>query len=451
MGKTLKAVFQDGKDTVRVRGLWQYDTGVQLEVEGIPAGDVNRVDFGTSWGEETIPVVVSQDGNGVFSVRIPAKATEFPGEVTAYIYLAAADYGHTVKSVAMPMLDRPASGTSIPEESTDPFGEAIEKVAGYTEKAKEYAEAAAEETEKILGKSEEIEKLKKDIEELKKNGTGTGSGDGLTQTEKNYILALFEASAYTNSQVSATYKALKAIWDGSTTVIPVQSISLSNEKMELTKGDIATVTVTIVPTNATNQIVSWSVSPEGYATITNGTITAVTSGTCTVTATVDGKTASCVVTISEPQTIPGETPVYELPAAKQFLPANKEYIDTGAKLFEDISAQPSWTILIDANDFGRLKNLTTSPVMFHCGALEDDGFLSVMAWTNGAIVFDLYGVQNRIGWWGGSTTARLYAYLQIKGTQYRMGTDPENDEWKDITNYSKNINASLLLLSLIHI
>lgn len=129
MEKTLKAVFQDGKDTVRVRGLWQYDTGVQLEVEGIPAGDVNRVDFGMDFGSETIPVLVTQTASGTFTARIPAKVTEFPGAVTAYIYLATADSGYTIKKVVMPMMDRPEPGTGVPEESTNPFGEAIEKEA----------------------------------------------------------------------------------------------------------------------------------------------------------------------------------------------------------------------------------------------------------------------------------------------------------------------------------
>ena len=274
----------------------------------------------------------------------------------------------------------------------------------------------------------------------------TNGGNGLTKTEKNYILSLFAASTYTSSRANALYKALQALWSGDSSIIPVQSISLSSENVKLAKGDAVTIAVTIVPANATNRIVSWSVSPSGYATISDtGEIAAIASGTCIVTATVDGKTASCTVVVTERQTIPGETPVYELPAAKQFIPSNTEYIDTGIKVFEDISAHPNWTLLIDANDFGRLTNLSVSPVMFHCGAKESDGFMSIMAWLNGAIVFNLYGVENRLGWWGGSTTAHLNTYLQIKDTQYRMGYDPENDTWKDIPDYGKNIDASLIL------
>lgn len=274
---------------------------------------------------------------------------------------------------------------------------------------------------------------------------GNISGDGLSQTEKNLILSLFADSAYVSTQATTSYQTLKSLWAGTVTVVPVQSISLSNVTLNMTTGGTATLSVTIVPSNATNQTVTWSVSPAGYVTVSNGKIKAVAAGNCTVTATVDGKTASCAIVVSEPQTIPGETPTYELGASKQFLPVNKEHIDTGVKLFEDISAQPTWTILVDADDFGRLKSLSTSPVMFHCGAKEDEGFFSVMAWTNGAVVLDLYGAQTRLGWWGGSTSARWHAYLQIKGTQYRMGTDPANDAWKDIPNYSKNIDASLIL------
>ena len=149
-------------------------------------------------------------------------------------------------------------------------------------------------------------------------------------------------------------------------------------------------------------------------------------------------------------TVPGETAVYELTTPTDFKIADGKYIDTGVKLFEDISAQPTWTILLDSTDFSRLKNLSTSPVMFHCGANSADGFLSIMAWLNGAVVFDLYGAQTQFGWWGGSTTAYLRMCLQIRGNQYKLSYDSKQTpmsegSWTDIPNYSKNIDATLLL------
>ena len=152
-------------------------------------------------------------------------------------------------------------------------------------------------------------------------------------------------------------------------------------------------------------------------------------------------------TPSTPVTVPGETAVYELTKATDFKIAEGKYIDTGVKLFEDISAQPTWTILLESTDFSRLKNLSTSPVMFHCGAKEADGFLSIMAWQNGGVHFNLYGVDKLLGWFGGSTSAYLRMCLQIKGNQYKLklNYDTAEGSWTDIPNYSKNIDATLLL------
>ena len=154
-------------------------------------------------------------------------------------------------------------------------------------------------------------------------------------------------------------------------------------------------------------------------------------------------------TPSTPVTVPGETAVYELTTPTDFKIAEEKYIDTGVKLFEDISAQPTWTILLESTDFSRLKNLSTSPVMFHCGAKEADGFISIMAWQNGGVHFNLYGVDKLLGWFGGSTSAYLRMCLQIKGNQYKLKLEMKNDteegSWTDIPNYSKNIDATLLL------
>lgn len=277
------------------------------------------------------------------------------------------------------------------------------------------------------------------------SGGGSASGAGISEAAMALILALFENATYKDSGMQEKVEALRSEWEAAGNVVSVSSVTLNKTTLKVAIDESETLTATVLPTDATYSTVTWKVSPEGYASVDGGKVTGLAIGSCTITATAGGKSDSCAVTVTAAPLVPGEKALYQLDEAKQFLPANKEYIDTGIKMFEDISAQPSWTILVDANDFGRLKNLSTSPVMFHCGDTEDNGFMSVMAWTNGAVVFDLYGVQNRLGWWGGSTSARLHQYLQIKGTQYRMGTDPENDAWQNITNYSKNIDATLLL------
>lgn len=147
---------------------------------------------------------------------------------------------------------------------------------------------------------------------------------------------------------------------------------------------------------------------------------------------------------STPVTVPGETAVYELTTPTVFKTAEKKYIDTGVKLFADISAQPTWTILLDSTDFASLKGLASSAALFHCGT-SDDSNLRVIAWSNGGVYFNLYGVDTQLGWWVGSSSAYLRMCLQIRGNQYKLSYDSTEGSWTDIPNYSTNIDATLLL------
>ena len=147
---------------------------------------------------------------------------------------------------------------------------------------------------------------------------------------------------------------------------------------------------------------------------------------------------------STPVTVPGETAVYELTTPTVFKTAEKKYIDTGVKLFADISAQPTWTILLDSTDFASLKGLPSSAALFHCGT-SDDSNLRVIAWSNGGVYFNLYGVDTNLGWWVGSSSSYLRMCLQIRGNQYKLSYDTTEGSWTDIPNYSANIDATLLL------
>lgn len=149
-------------------------------------------------------------------------------------------------------------------------------------------------------------------------------------------------------------------------------------------------------------------------------------------------------TPSTPVTVPGETAVYELTTPTVFKTAEKKYIDTGVKLFKDISAQPTWTILLDSTDFASLKGLASSAALFHCGT-SDDSNLRVIAWSNGGVYFNLYGVDTNLGWWVGSSSAYLRMCLQIRGNQYKLSYDTTEGSWTNIPNYSANIDATLLL------
>jgi len=80
----------------------------------------------------------------------------------------------------------------------------------------------------------------------------------------------------------------------------VTSVSLNKITDILTVGGSDTLTPIIAPSNAANNSVTWTTSNSSVATVINGEVTAVASGTTNITATtVDGsKTSNCTVTVN---------------------------------------------------------------------------------------------------------------------------------------------------------
>ena len=81
--------------------------------------------------------------------------------------------------------------------------------------------------------------------------------------------------------------------------IAVTSISLDKDTLILAKGQTYVLTATVLPNNASNKTVTWTSSSQ-YSIVwmdNDGKITALNVGEATITATVDGKTATCMVTV----------------------------------------------------------------------------------------------------------------------------------------------------------
>ena len=84
-------------------------------------------------------------------------------------------------------------------------------------------------------------------------------------------------------------------------IIEVTSVSLNRTSLTLEIGESETLTVTVLPSNATDKTISWTSSAQSVATVADGNITAIGSGTATITATTsNGKTATCTVTVNDP-------------------------------------------------------------------------------------------------------------------------------------------------------
>ena len=88
-------------------------------------------------------------------------------------------------------------------------------------------------------------------------------------------------------------------------VVNVTSVSLDQESATLQVGESLQLNETVLPENATNKNVSWSASGNGVVSVDDGLVTALQSGTSTVTvSTEDGNhTAQCVITVPQQQAI----------------------------------------------------------------------------------------------------------------------------------------------------
>ena len=87
--------------------------------------------------------------------------------------------------------------------------------------------------------------------------------------------------------------------------IGVTSVTLDKTDLTLDVNDTEKLTVTVNPNDATNKTVTWkSDKPEIVEVDSNGNVTAKAAGTATITATVDGKSVSCKVTVNGQTTVP---------------------------------------------------------------------------------------------------------------------------------------------------
>ena len=273
-------------------------------------------------------------------------------------------------------------------------------------------------------------------------------GEGISDAAKALLLSLFENAAYKTSDAQDTLNALRVEWGGSAQDIPVQSVSLSSSALTLNEGESQTLTATVLPANATNKTVVWTVTPTGFATVANGVVTGIQAGSCTVTAVAGGKSASCTVTVAAAVVadVPGETPVYKLAAPKTFVPANKEYIDTGIKMFESIDPKPEYTILFETQYGENVTDKGDTWVLMHC--MEESNpwpGLAIQVVGNGQLNGNIYGSSPNFGALELFKEHKRKCAMRISGDTATLWRYNNFSESTTIRNYTSTVSKRLLL------
>ena len=139
------------------------------------------------------------------------------------------------------------------------------------------------------------------------------------------------------------------------------------------------------------------------------------------------------------------TPRYKLAAQKTFVPANKEWIDTGIKPFATIDTGMNLTVYATFTVADSVGNTVTTLLDCFSDITDDQRGIIVSTWTNGTVGMNMFTYGSHFV--KIESGKKLKFLLQIKGTQFRFLSYGSMTEWKNIPNYATNktVDRSLIL------
>lgn len=140
------------------------------------------------------------------------------------------------------------------------------------------------------------------------------------------------------------------------------------------------------------------------------------------------------------------TPRYKLAAPKTFVPANKEWIDTGIKPFAAIDTGMDLTVYATFTVADSVAS--TVSVLYDCYSIVADGDkrgMMAATWGNGTVGVNMFTYASHFVKIESGKKMKLL--LQIKGTQFRFLSYGSLTEWKNIPNYAANktVDRSLIV------
>ena len=213
----ITAVFTDNSDYARATGLWQWDYGQRLRIEGLKLPTAIEIHFALTEQSGDAITRVGTTKDGVTEVVIPDSLLENQAagatyEIYAWIYLADKTSGETIKRISMQVKRRPKpEGFDTPEDA-ELFRDAIAQVnasADRAETAREGAEAAQKAAEEaaskiegeITGAGQIAEQVRQDADAVAKDKQAVSQM--VTETTQNAQNAAEAAQAAERSSTAA--------------------------------------------------------------------------------------------------------------------------------------------------------------------------------------------------------------------------------------------------------
>ena len=148
--------------------------------------------------------------------------------------------------------------------------------------------------------------------------------------------------------------------------VPVTGITLDQTEITLEIDETETLTATLTPDNATDKTVTWTVAPSGVVSVDdNGNVTALKDGTATITATANGKSATCSVTVNAPLT---NAQVLKFLNDNVLLNAAKSCLPSYVQVDKSTVSNAIWYVIKDD------KNLSGANLVFTCDINQIDSY-----------------------------------------------------------------------------
>ena len=148
--------------------------------------------------------------------------------------------------------------------------------------------------------------------------------------------------------------------------VPVTGIELDKTAITLEIDETETLTATLTPDNATDKTVTWTVAPSGVVSVDdNGNVTALKDGTATITATANGNSATCSVTVNAPLT---NAQVLKFLNDNVLLNAAKSCLPSYVQVDKSTVSNAIWYVIKDD------KNLSGANLVFTCDISQIDSY-----------------------------------------------------------------------------